>query len=133
MSQELLSNEEFLSRLAQLFTATHSKAHGSVYLTQKPLPAEEAASSQILIRATNGLSKEHRGTPKSKSTPKKLRLATVVQSADLDTFYTRYADVCKKGMEALRKRDKKKAKEKAKAKKKNKGTSAGAAAGSAPS
>ncbi|KIW43424.1 uncharacterized protein PV06_04531 [Exophiala oligosperma] len=127
MAQERLSNEKFLSGLAQLFNSTHSQAHGSVFLTQKPL-STEIPSSQILIRATNGLSKAHR-TPKTKST--KLRLATVVETAGLDTFYTRYAEVCKKGMEALRKRDKKKAKEKAKAKKKNKGT--GAAAAGAPS
>ena len=86
-----------------------------------------------MIRATNGLSKTHR-TPKTKTKSAKLRLATVVDTADLDTFYTRYADVCKKGMEALRKRDKKKAKEKAKAKKKNnKGTAGSAPAAGAPS
>lgn len=60
---------------------------------------------------------------KSKSSPK-VKLATVVDVADLDTFYARYAEVCKKGMEGLRKRDKKKAKVKAKAKKKGKGGAA---------
>jgi len=103
-------------------------AHGSVYLTQKPLsaasgsPAPDSSSpssSQILIRATNGLSKAHR-TSKSKSRPK-TKISTVVDITDLESFYTRYAEVCKKGMEGLRKRDKKKAKEKAKAKKKGKG------------
>jgi len=49
-----------------------------------------------------------------------LKIATVVEIADLESFYARYAEVCKKGMEGLRKRDKKKAKEKAKAKKKGK-------------
>ncbi|KAJ9504049.1 hypothetical protein H2202_000105 [Exophiala xenobiotica] len=78
------------------------------------------AQPQILIRATNGLSKAHR-TPKTKST--KIRLATVVDTAEIDAFYMRYAEVCKKGMEALRKRDKKKAKVKAKAKKKGKSAS----------
>lgn len=37
---------------------------------------------------------------------------------ELEAFYNRYADVCKKGMEGLRKRDKKKTKGK---KKKGKG------------
>ena len=37
-------------------------------------------------------------------------MSTIVEAADLPGFYTRYAEVCKKGMEGLRKRDKKKAK-----------------------
>ena len=37
-------------------------------------------------------------------------MSTVVEGADLAGFYVRYADICKKGMEGLRKRDKKKAK-----------------------
>ncbi|KAI1608717.1 signal recognition particle 14kD protein-domain-containing protein [Exophiala viscosa] len=122
MSQQRLSNDEFLSHLTQLFTSTHAASHGSVYLTQKPLSSESESpspSSQILVRATNGLSKPHR-TPKTKSSTPKLKIATVVEIADLDSFYARYAEVCKKGMEGLRKRDKKKAKEKAKAKKKGK-------------
>ncbi|KIV81865.1 hypothetical protein PV11_04015 [Exophiala sideris] len=125
MSQQRLSNDEFLSSLTTLFTSTHAASHGSVYLTQKPLGAgadaavEQSQSSQILVRATNGLSKPHR-TPKTKSDSAKLKIATVVEIADLDSFYARYAEVCKKGMEGLRKRDKKKAKEKAKAKKKGK-------------
>ncbi len=103
-----------------------------MYLTQKPLVTEsssESPSQQILVRATNGLSKPHRTPPtagKSKSAAiakeqaARIKLATVVDVADIDAFYARYAEVCKKGMEALRKRDKKKAKEKAKAKKKGK-------------
>ena len=53
-----------------------------------------------------------------------MKLATVVDAAALEAFYGRYAEVCKKGMEGLRKRDKKKAKEKAKAKKKGKAAGA---------
>jgi signal recognition particle subunit SRP14 len=37
-------------------------------------------------------------------------MSTIVEAANLAAFYTRYAEVCKKGMEGLRKRDKKKAK-----------------------
>lgn len=33
-----------------------------------------------------------------------------MEVADLAGFYARYAEICKKGMEGLRKRDKKKAK-----------------------
>jgi len=85
-----------------------------------------------LIRATNGattskpkpkpnfkISKE-----KQHKTKPKIKLATVVESMELENFYARYADVCKKGMESMRKRDKKKAKVKAKAAKKKKGNSA---------
>lgn len=126
-------NTQFLTRLTTLLSSTHSATHGSVYLTQKPLiPTTSESSTQILIRATNGLSKPHRtAKPKAKS-GEKVKFATVVEISEIDTFYTRYAEVCKKGMEALRKRDKKKAKEKAKAKKKGKGvaTAAGEKVGS---
>ncbi|EXJ85658.1 hypothetical protein A1O1_06024 [Capronia coronata CBS 617.96] len=140
MSQERVSNDEFLNRLTVLLSSTHSESHGSVYLTQKPLiptTADSSSSSpsppsQILVRATNGLSKPHRtAKPKSKSADSgkpKVKLATVVEVADLDAFYARYAEVCKKGMEGLRKRDKKKAKEKAKAKKKGKAATGAAGA-----
>ena len=53
---------------------------------------------------------------------KKVKLSTVVDDGDLEAFYGKYAAVCKKGMEGLRKRDKKKAKEKAKKKKAGKGS-----------
>ncbi|EXJ84893.1 hypothetical protein A1O3_05568 [Capronia epimyces CBS 606.96] len=124
MPQERISNDEFLNRLTILLSSTHSASRGSIYLTQKPLESttESVSPPQILVRATNGLSKPHRtAKPKSAANSKpKIKLATVVEVADLDTFYARYAEVCKKGMEGLRKRDKKKAKEKAKAKKKGK-------------
>ena len=37
-------------------------------------------------------------------------MSTIVEAADLASFYARYAEICKKGMERLRKRDKKKSK-----------------------
>ncbi|KAI9885262.1 MAG: hypothetical protein M1823_002931 [Watsoniomyces obsoletus] len=71
----------------------------------------------LLIRATNGKSKEQRS--------KKIKLSTVVQPDQLDSFFTRYADICKNGMTTLKKRDRRKEKEKAKkrAKAKNKNKS----------
>ena len=66
----------------------------------------------ILIRATNGKSKEHRKD--------KIKLSTVVQPGDLEVFYTRYAEVCKSGMQGMRKRDRS-GRKKAKAKKKKGG------------
>ncbi|KIW74871.1 hypothetical protein Z517_11641 [Fonsecaea pedrosoi CBS 271.37] len=134
MAQERLSNDEFLSRLTTLLLSTHTATHGSVYLTQKPLTATDkeissSPSSQVLIRATNGLSKQHRlAAKKSKAGVEKkdkVKFATVVEVSELEAFYTKYAETCKKGMEGLRKRDKKKAKEKAKAKKKGKAGTAG--------
>ena len=71
----------------------------------------------ILIRVTNGKSKEHRGD--------KVKLSTVVQSDALDAFYARYAEVCRGGMTSLKPRDR--SKRKAKARKK-KGGAVGAAA-----
>lgn len=126
----MLIHFQFLSSLGSLLTSTTSSSHGSVFLTQKPMPTSDDSklSSQVLIRATNGATT---AKPKSKvskekqhSSKQKIKLATVVEATDLDSFYTKYADVCKKGMEGMRKRDKKKAKEKAKAAKKKKGTGA---------
>ena len=44
-------------------------------------------------------------------------MSTLVEMDEVAVFYQKYSEVCKKGMESLRKRDKKKAK----AKKKGKG------------
>ncbi len=126
----VLTHPQFLSALNSLLTTTHSASHGSVYLTQKPLPSSPATASepptspsstssttsphQILIRATNGLSKPHRTDEKLKAEKPKVKLSTVVDVGDLELFYGKYAEVCKKGMEGLRKRDKKKAKAKKK-------------------
>ena len=69
--------------------------------TSKPLP--------VIIRATDGKSKKERAS--------KVKLSTVVQPDDLEAFYTRYADICKTGMTALKPRDRSKKKAKAKKKK----------------
>ena len=120
-----LSPSEFLTKLTTLLTTTHSASHGSIYLTQKPLPFSSSSSTsptpdaqgtKILIRATNGAGKKNRTDKKLKSTKPKVKLSTEVEVADLESFYTRYAEVCKKGMEGLRKRDRR-----AKAGKKKKG------------
>ena len=47
-----------------------------------------------------------------------IKLSTVVKPEDLDKFYGKYAEACKAGMGALKKRDRKKGK---KDKKKKKG------------
>jgi signal recognition particle subunit SRP14 len=67
----------------------------------------------IIIRATNGKSKEKRDN--------KIKLSTVVDIDALDGFFAKYADICKQGMSGLKKRDRSKQKEKLKAKKKKQG------------
>lgn len=63
----------------------------------------------VIIRATNGQSKKDRS--------KKVKLSAIVNPEDIEDFYTRYADVCKSGMTALKPRDRSKKKAKAKRKK----------------
>ena len=66
----------------------------------------------VIVRATNGKWKEEKAL--------KVQISTIVQPDALDGFYVRYAEVCKGGMQALKKRDRsKRKKDKAK---KRKGT-----------
>jgi signal recognition particle subunit SRP14 len=67
----------------------------------------------ILIRATDGKSKKERQD--------KIKLSTVVEADALESFFGRYAEVCKTGMAGLKKRDRSKLKAKLKAKKKKGG------------
>lgn len=66
----------------------------------------------VLIRATDGRSGENRR--------KRIKISTIVEPGILEKFYTRYAEVCKSGMQGLKKRDKSKRK-KTKAKKRKAG------------
>lgn len=80
------------------------------------LPPSSSSSSPgqnfpVLIRATNGKAGDDR------KAGKKVKLSTVVDSDALDAFYTRYADICKAGMSALKPRDRSKRKTKGKKKK----------------
>ncbi len=68
----------------------------------KPLP--------IVVRATNGKSKDKR--------KERVKLSTVVEADALETFFQRYAEICKGAMVGLKKRDRSKTKAKQKAKKK---------------
>ncbi|KAL1958533.1 hypothetical protein VTO42DRAFT_4397 [Malbranchea cinnamomea] len=126
MTSRLLSNDEFFSALSALLSSQSSSARGSIFLTQKRLPATSTSTEptssnssdspalsspsppSILIRATNG---------KHKSA--KTKISTVVAPGDLERFYVRYAEVCKGGMVGLKKRDRS-AKKKAKGKKEKK-------------
>lgn len=81
--------------------------------TDSPLADLEPPSAPlpILVRATDGNSQT-----KDRKKSEKIKLSTVVQPDDLETFYTRYAEVCKQGMQALKKRDRSKRKKQSKKK-----------------
>lgn len=83
--------------------------------TDFPLADLEPPSAPlpILVRATDGNSQT-----KDRKKSEKTKLSTVVQPDDLETFYTRYAEVCKLGMQALKKRDRSKRKKQKQGKKK---------------
>ncbi|KAK7700471.1 hypothetical protein SLS64_010865 [Diaporthe eres] len=72
---------------------------------------EDGASFPVIVRATNGKSGDDR------KAGRRVKLATVVQSGDLDAFYARYAEICKAGMLALKPRVRTKRKAKSKKKK----------------
>ena len=74
----------------------------------------------LLVRATDGKSTLEDKKTKNQD---KAKLSTVVQPDDIDAFFAKYAEICKAGMQSLRKRDRSKRK-KDKGKKK-KGGAAG--------
>ncbi|PSN64258.1 signal recognition particle, SRP9/SRP14 subunit [Corynespora cassiicola Philippines] len=139
MARDHLTNDEFFTRLTNLFEHNRKKGHGTVYLTQKrvtfaieefsPSPAKVLDDPlwdthpenpvPVLIRASNNKSTKRPGTERENI--EKISLSTIVQPDQLDGFYARYAEACKAGMSGLKKRDRKKGK---KDKKKKKGTAA---------
>ncbi|KAM4057987.1 signal recognition particle 14kD protein [Hirsutella rhossiliensis] len=125
MESQHLGQDEFFDKLGELFHSRKGSDHGAIYLTQKrltynqdcPLPTADNPMPDLvsenpmplIVRASNGKSKRQRAD--------KLKLSTIVQPHDLDKFYTRYAEICKAGMTALKPRDRSKKKAKAKKKK----------------
>jgi len=71
-----------------------------------------ASPLPVLMRATNGKSKEKKN--------EKIKLSTIVLPDALEAFYLRYTEVCKSGMQGLKKRDRS-GRKKAKAKKRKVG------------
>lgn len=68
----------------------------------------------IIVRATDGKTQ----TKDRKKNKNKVKLSTIVQPDDIDAFFARYADICKAGMQSLKKRDRsKRKKDKSKRKK----------------
>ena len=80
-------------------------------------PALSAAP--VIVRATNGDAPKK--DPKTfkivKGREDKVKLSTIVEQKDLEQFFLRYAEVCKGGMTALKKKEKEKKRKKAKGKK----------------
>ncbi|KAL8684030.1 MAG: hypothetical protein Q9186_000060 [Xanthomendoza sp. 1 TL-2023] len=133
MAAKHLSIDDFFARLSSLFHSRRNSSHGSIFLTQKRLSPQSPSSSSpittattssfpdlapsaplpILIRATDGKSKEHRKD--------KIKISTIVQPDELEGFFTKYAEVVKGGTTALKKRDRSGRKKATKAKKKGKG------------
>ncbi|KAJ4421493.1 hypothetical protein N0V85_000140 [Neurospora sp. IMI 360204] len=116
-----LTHDEFFSKLTELFDYRKNQDHGTINLVQKrhtnPLTdLNPATPLPVLIRATNAKGKDRR--------KEKVKLSTIVEPADLEAFYGRYADVCKKGMGALKPRDRTKRKKQSR-KKKGPSTTAG--------
>jgi signal recognition particle subunit SRP14 len=58
------------------------------------------------VRATDGKSQAKDRTKNRQ----KVKLSTVVQPDDIEAFFGRYAEVCKAGMQSLKKRDRSKRK-----------------------
>ena len=129
----ILTIVQFFNSLTTLLTNTSQKTRGSVYLTQTPVlnnnnnnsSSETQTATQtpsILIRASDGNTNapnpktqgDLKKQDKKKQKESKVKISTVVQPADLEAFYARYAEVCKAGMTGLKKRDRKLKKAKAK-------------------
>ncbi|KAL8818586.1 MAG: hypothetical protein Q9223_002811 [Gallowayella weberi] len=133
MAAKHLSIDDFFARLSSLFHSRRNSTHGSIFLTQKRLSPQNPSSSSavptataspfpdltppsplpILIRATDGKSKEHRKD--------KIKISTIVQPDELEGFFTKYTEVMKGGTTGLKKRDRSGRKKATKAKKKGKG------------
>lgn len=71
----------------------------------------------IIIRATDGKTQSE----DRKKNKDKVKLSTLVQPDDIEPFYARYAEVCKAGMQSLKKRDRSKRKKAKKEKRKDGG------------
>lgn len=87
-----------MERLSQLLAI--EKDSGSIFLTQKPVPqhvsddeSDSVKERQLVIRATNGTD---------------VKIATRVNADELAPFFERYGEVCRAGMQGLKKRDRKK-------------------------
>ncbi|EER25611.1 hypothetical protein CPC735_067110 [Coccidioides posadasii C735 delta SOWgp] len=131
-----LSQDEFFTHLTALLTNQSTSLRGSVFLTQKLLPAPPPGRSTTTTTTQTTASAEapsstERTTTTTTFQPNqsavlirasngrhktaKVKASTIVQPEELEAFYARYAELCKAGMVGLKKRDRS-AKKKGKAK-----------------
>lgn len=61
----------------------------------------------LIIRASDGKTRDKDDHTKK---IKKTKISTIVQPDDIEAFFARYAEVCKAGMQSLKKRDRTKRK-----------------------
>ena len=80
-------------------SSTQKVADDPLWDTHPPNPLP------VIISATDGNSQT-----KDRKKSDKIKLSTVVKPDELEGFFARYADVCKAGMGALKKRDRSKRK-----------------------
>ena len=75
-----------------------------------PFDPPALSSAPILIRANNGkgLDRDASTGKVTKSRKGKVKLSTIVEAANLDAFFERYATICREGMSALKKKERKK-------------------------
>ena len=121
-----LNNSQFLTQLSEVLTSNNGES--SVYVTQKRLTStlpideptpkindlssnvikadafeENTATYPVLIRIS--MNSGSKNTPQSKQ---KTKLSTVVETGNLDQFWSDYVQVIKNGFVGLKKKDKKK-------------------------
>ncbi|KAI9845400.1 MAG: hypothetical protein M1837_004878 [Sclerophora amabilis] len=136
----------FLTQKRHPFLPSVAASQSGSYPTPAPSPGNlddlqpPPEPLPILIRATNGKSsRRHDNSSKTDNKPnttttttaaassgggsdhKKTKISTIVMPDDLEPFFTRYAEVCKVGMQALKKRDRSGRKKAGKKAKKRKG------------
>lgn len=117
-----LDNAEFLKQVEAILATNGGKS--SVYLTQKRLSVDEVAGVTDL--STNVVQYNGEVQPNASTYPvlvrislngkvrkdkkDKLKLSTVVETAQLEGFWTDYSQVIKNGFIGLKRKEKKKAK-----------------------
>lgn len=111
-----LNNSDFLQKVNDELSSNAGKS--SVYLTQKrlSLTLEPATADNINDLSSNVVQHPNDFPTNTQTYPvlirftsgdKKSKLSTVVEPADLDKFWTEYAQILKNGFVGLKKKEKK--------------------------
>ncbi|PVH14467.1 uncharacterized protein CXQ87_002608 [Candidozyma duobushaemuli] len=114
-----LNNAEFISKVEAILASNEGKS--SVYFTQKRLstPLEKESIDSVKDLSSNVVEHPTAYPTNTQSYPvliratlgkKDSKISTVVEPANLDAFWSEYAQVLKTGFVGLKKKEKKKAK-----------------------